>query len=243
MTMLLIIVGSYASAVTLVLIYVLIAGRASNLESLPDLKPQVGKNGDIIWSYNIAKNDVPSGHVLSLGQSRRFGNIKVTPIKVTRGIVKFEHYTGQKEMARDPSAPVLKLWVKFENVSRDQTIAPLDAYLLFTRKSINLGETIQANGFVAAEPDRRLGKSVSRLFDMPVHSEHRMIGQNLNRELPPGETLQTFIPSEEDALNLKGDLVWRFQFRKGYSRAKLGVTTLIDVRFKSSDIKEERGTT
>ena len=54
--------------------------------------------------------------------------------------------------------------------------------------------------------------------------------------------METFIPSEEDARNLSGDLVWRFQFRKGYNpTSKRGVTTLIDVRFNSKDIKDDRG--
>ncbi len=240
--MLLIIVASYASAVTIVLVYMLIFGRTSNLESLPDLKPPTNKNGDISWQYNQPKNELAPGHVLSLGQSRRFGNVRVTPIKVTRGRVKFEHYSGKREMDRDPSEPILKLWVKFENASRDQTFAPLDSHMLYTRKSINLGQSVQANGFIAVEANRKAGKSLFHMFDTPIQSEFRMIGQNLNRDLEPGGSVETFIPSEEDARNLSGDLVWRFQFRKGYHpTSKRGVTTLIDVRFNSKDITDERG--
>ena len=239
--MLLIIVGSYASAVTLVLVYMLIFSRTSALESLPDLKPPMNKNGEISWQYNPPVNNVAPGHVLSLGQSRRFGNVKVTPLKVTRGPVKFEHYAGLPGAARLPSEPVLKLWVKFENVSRNQTFAPLDPQLLFTRDVRNLGENIRANGFVTTESDRKKGKPLFYFFDIPVLSEFRIIGQNLNRDLAPGESVESFVPSEEDALNLKGDLVWRFQFRKGYHpKSMRGVTTLIDVRFNSKDIVDER---
>lgn len=239
--MLVIIVGSYASAVTLVLAYMLVFGRTSALESLPDLKPPMNKNGDISWQYNPPVNNVAPGHVLSLGQSRRFGNVKVTPLKVTRGPVKFEHYAGQPGAARLPSEPVLKLWVKFENVSRNQTFSPLDPQLLFTRDVRNLGESIRANGFVTTEADRKKGKPLFYFFDIPVLSEFRIIGQNLNRDLAPGDTVESFVPSEEDALNLKGDLVWRFQFRKGYHpKSMRGVTTLIDVRFNSKDIVDER---
>ncbi len=239
--MLLIIVGSYASAVTLVLVYMLIFSRTSALESLPDLKPPMNKNGEISWQYNPPVNNVAPGHVLSLGQSRRFGNVKVTPLKVTRGPVNFEHYAGLPGAARLPSEPVLKLWVKFENVSRNQTFSPLDPQLLFTRDVRNLGESIRANGFVTTEADRKKGKPLFYFFDIPVLSEFRIIGQNLNRDLAPGDTVESFVPSEEDALNLKGDLVWRFQFRKGYHpKSMRGVTTLIDVRFNSKDIVDER---
>jgi hypothetical protein len=240
--MLLIIIGSYASAITIVLVYTLISSRTSALESLPDLKPPVNKNGDISWKYNPPMNDVPWGHVLALGQSRRFGSIKVTPTRVTRGKVQFEHYSGKAGLARDPSDTVLKLWVKFENVSRDQSVIPLDSHVLYTRRSVNLGESIQANGFITLEANRKTGKSLFYLFDTPVLSEFRMVGQDLNHELAPGESFETFIPSEEDAKGLSGDLVWRFQFRKGHNRqSQRGVTTLIDVRFNSKDITDDRG--
>lgn len=242
-TILLIIVGSYASAVTIVLVYMLIFGRTNDLESLPDLRPPTNKNGDISWKYNPPANNLAPGHVLTLGQSQRFGSLRVTPLKVTRGPLKFEHYTGQPGLARDPSEPVLKLWVKFENVSSDQTFVPLDPWVLFTRNSIDLGRKIQANGFVAEESKRRTPKpSLFYHYDMPIHSEFRIVGQNLNRELGPGDTVETFIPAEEDAGTLAGGLVWRFQFRKGYNRqSKRGVTTLVDVQFKSGDIKSENG--
>lgn len=239
--LLLIIVGSYASAVTIVLVYMLIRGQSSALESLPDLVPVVGKNGELSWTYSPPMNDVAPGHVLALGQSRRFGNVKVTPLKVTRGIVQFEHYSGEARLARDPTQPVLKLWVRFENVSHDQTFAPLDRHVLFKRNSINLGQKIQANAFVTVEAERKKGKSLFYIFDMPVLSEFRMVGQNLDRSLQPGESLETFLPSEEEARELNGDLVWRFQFRKGYHpTSRRGVTTLIDVRFNSDEITDER---
>lgn len=240
LTILLVVIGSYASAVTIVLIYMLLFSRASALESLPDLIPAKNKSGDISWKYNPPKNDVAPGHVLSLGQSQRFGSLRVTPLKVTRGPLRFEHYSGQPGSSRDPSGPVLKLWVKFENISRDQSFVALDPHLLYTRKSINLGESIQANGFVTTETARRAGGPLHYIFDTPILSEFRIVGQNLNRTLEPGDTVEAFVPSEEEASRLSGDLVWRFQFRKGYNpKSFRGVTTLIDVRFNSNDIQDD----
>jgi hypothetical protein len=67
-----------------------------------------------------------------------------------------------------------------------------------------------------------------------------MVGQKLGHKLGPGESMVTFIPSDEEATALKGDLVWRFQFRKGYNRRSYrGVTTLIDVRFNSREITDD----
>jgi hypothetical protein len=238
----LVVVGSYASCMTIVVLYMLIRGQASNLESLPDLAPPRGENGQLSWRYNPPKNNVASGHVLTLGQSRRFGSVNVTPLKVTRGSVKFEHFLGDAGMTREPTPPVLKLWIKFENVSRNQKFAPVDPYLLFTRKSGGMGDPIQANSFIATLENQRQGTPDSNVFEMSKESEFRMVGQNLSVDLEPGEKLETFIPSDEEATSLSGDLVWRVQFRKGYNpSSKRGVTTLIDVRFNSRDVKDERG--
>jgi hypothetical protein len=159
--MVLVVVGSYASCMTIVVLYMLIRGQASNLESLPDLAPPRGDNGQLSWKYNPPKNNVASGHVLSLGQSRRFGSVNVTPLKVTRGSVKFEHFLGEAGMTREPTPPVLKLWIKFENVSRNQKFAPVDPYLLFTRKSGGMGDPIQANSFIATLENQRKGNRIT----------------------------------------------------------------------------------
>lgn len=241
--LMLIVVASYASAVTIVLVYLLFIARNNALESLPDIKPPSGKKGEFAWKYIPPKSNVAPGHVLALGESRRFGNVKVTPLKVTRGIARFEHFSGQPGMDRIPTNPLLKLWVKFENVSRDQPFVPLDAYLLFTRDDGNLGDSVKANCFVGLESDRKQGKMPYTHFDrLAVTSEFRIIGQNLDHVLNPGESMETFIPSEEAASTLDGDLVWRVQFRKGLNPSSLrGVNTLIDVRFSSKDIQEEQG--
>ncbi|MEK6257687.1 MAG: hypothetical protein AABP62_03620 [Planctomycetota bacterium] len=237
--LLLLVVGSYASAITIVLIYLLAAGRTHQLESLPDLKPPM-KKGEVSATFYSPKNDLPAGHVLKLGQSQRFGSVLVTPVRVTRGPVKFEHYSGKSALERTDTQPLLKLWLKFENVSLDQTFSPLDDLLIFKRSTQNKGEKVFANNFLVAAENRKLTRSVFHVYDMPPHSEFAIIGQKLDTELPPGETWQTFVPSEEEALELKGDLVWRVHIRKGYHPKSLrGVTTLIDVVFHSNDIADD----
>lgn len=240
---LLLVIGSYASAVTIALIYVLAFGRTHQLESLPDVKPPM-KKGEIAVTFYSPKNELPRGHVLKLGESQRFGNVRVTPVKVTRGPVRFEHYSNQNNFKRDDTQPVLKLWLKFENASRDQTFSPLDSLLVFKRTTQNLGEKVFANNFLGTVEDRKLARSLFYVYDLPVHSEFSLVGQKLDTELSPGDTWQTFVPSEESAVELKGDLVWRVHIRKGHHPKSLrGVTTLIDVVFNSSDITEDRETT
>ena len=239
--LLLLVVGSYASAITIILIYLLVFGRAHPLESLPDLKPLVNEKGEVVLKgYISPKNDLPVGHVLKLGQSQRFGSVRVTPVKVTRGTVKFQHTSGKSALEFADTEPLLKLWLKFENVSQDQTFSPLDDLLVFKRGKDSRSKKVSAQNFLSMAGNRKLAKSIFRVYDLPPDLEFAMIGQKLDTKLPPGETWQTFVPSEEEAVELKGDLVWRVHIRKGYHPTSLrGVTTLIDVQFNSQDISNE----
>jgi len=239
----LIYVASYACAITLALIYILfIAGPSIHeLESLPDLLPPVNKDGEVGLRVAPPDADVAPGHVLSLGESRRFGNVVVTPLRVTRGPLQFVHYNGQTTAVRRPdSAPVLKLWLRFENVSAKQTFAPLDGTLVFKRIYRDQGTTVATNNFFCEVSQRRPGGELHHVFDMPVESEWKIAGLDLGKPLAPGESAEFFIPGDEGVSEVSGDMVWRVQFRKGHNSASgNGVTTLIDVRFRSSDVSAD----
>ncbi len=237
-----IIVLSYVSAATLLLLYlfyVIGSSKAHNLESLPDLEPPM-KDGQIGMRTAPVNASVAPGHELQLGESQRFGNLKVTPLRITRGAVTFAHAFGAKGGVRQPSQPVLKLWVRFENVSRDQTFAPLSAPLLYKRILTKNGR-FQTNNFLVAEADRKKkSPEVSYVFDMPEFSEFVMEGQNLGKALAPGESLETYIPAEEGVELSDGMWTWRFQFRKGYHpKSFRGVTTLVDVQFEPDAVTDD----
>jgi hypothetical protein len=75
---------------------------------------------------------------------------------------------------------------------------------------------------------------------MPEFSEFVIVGQDLDRDVKPGETWDTFIPSQDGIVDLHGDCVWRVQFRKGYHAGTgRGVTTLVDVKFDPQEIVDE----
>jgi hypothetical protein len=51
-----------------------------------------------------------------------------------------------------------------------------------------------------------------------------------------------YIPTEEAGLDqLTGELVWRLHFRKGYSPAGYGVTTVVEIAFDSLQIQGAAG--
>jgi hypothetical protein len=79
------------------------------------------------------------------------------------------------------------------------------------------------------------------MFDLTPSGNWLLKGENLDRELVPGQVLETFVPTTPEQIDsLSGDLVWRVHFRKGYNRTSFrGVTTLIEVLFNRSDIVDE----
>ena len=241
---------TYAIAATIMvalLLYAKYQGDPHQLESLPDLKPPI-KNDEIALQLVPENASLPPGHTLQLGgPGRRFGNVMVTPLRVTRSPLEFEHYTGDSSKTRAPSEDVLKLYLKFENVSDDQTFEPLDQKLLLTRVSGNSPDVpLRANNFVCRVDQKRPDGQRVLVYDMPPSWEWNLKGQNINREqtpqnLAPGESFETYVATDEQGIDaLKGDLVWRLQIRKGYNpKSHRGVTTLIDIVFNSDQIQSE----
>ncbi|MEI8021744.1 MAG: hypothetical protein WCH39_26275, partial [Schlesneria sp.] len=232
--LLLLIVGSYASLITIYAAYLTLLGRTHQLESLPDLKTVPQQGGRAIVPR--PENELPKGHELRIGQSQRYGNIRVTPLRVTRGPISFKYFKDVPENERAPSDPVLKLWLKFENVSEQQIITPIDSTLMYFQRGHS---PVISYNVIFRDIDRKKkdGLFFYNFDRLPPESEWRIVGQDANRELLPHEEYETFIPSQESVELPDGEVIWRVHFRKGHGpQTGNGVTTLIDVRFDSNDI-------
>ena len=237
---------SYASLVTIAFAYYFWMTSNFNphvLENLPDVEPQKNKNGSI-QSLLIPENaEMPRGHTLNLGESRRFGDVVVTPLRVTRGSIKFVSYDkslSQRNL-KPSSKDLLKLWLKFENVSKNITVQPLGRKLTFKRGMDSNGSKLRANHFVCQLNDKMQGENIFLLYDLAVDDVWDLKDQNIDRELKPGESLETYLPSDEESIGkLTGELIWRVHFRKGHHAQSLrGVTTLFEVQFSDKDITQE----
>jgi hypothetical protein len=231
----LILLISYASAMTIAVIFLLLERQNAGPDrhQLEDLRDPVDEDGNV----RIFRRDseLPPGHVLTIGESRQFGHIRVEVLRVTREPVEFTHYSGDAGRTQAESPPVLKLWLKLTNTSADQQIAPLDALLLYKREMNTKGELV-SNTFLAPV-GRELEGPVVFNFPIAASSEWDLAGQNLSQRLAPGESRETYIPSDTEGIGqLSGELVWRLQLRKGYAPSGKGVTTLVDFRFHSRDI-------
>ena len=184
---------------------------------------------------------MPDGHDLKIGESQTFGNIKVTVSKVTRGPIQFVHHSRKADEMRLPSSPVLKLWLKFENVSKEQEIPPLDSQLLFSRRGKTRFEW-RANQFVCREEDKaNTDKRKVYIYDHNFQSPWDLANLSLEKPLKPKESREYYVPSGENDLELlNGSLLWRVHFRKGYGPKGRGVTTIFEVHFDAKEIKDEQ---
>ena len=234
---------SYTSAVTIGFLYLFFhlmnhKDADYGLESLPDVAP-LKKGVSILLVPERA--EMPDGHDLKIGESQTFGNIKVTVSKVTRGPIQFVHHSRKADEVRLPSSPVLKLWLKFENVSKDQEIPPLDSQLLFSRRGKTRFEW-RANQFVCRENDKaNTDKRKVYIYDHNFQSPWDLANLSLEKPLKPKESREYYVPSGENDLELlDGSLLWRVHFRKGYGPKGRGVTTIFEVHFDAKEIRDEQ---
>jgi hypothetical protein len=130
---------------------------------------------------------------------------------------------------------VLKLWLRFKNVSEDQRIAPLDNELVFYRHPDNKRKNgVIANNFVCPADQKSETGNLVLVYDHNVDDDYDLKGQPFGTELGPGEEMDVYIPTEPYGWeNLEGPLLWRVHFRKGYSPKNYGVTTILEVAFPS----------
>lgn len=237
-------VVSYSSAVTLAALYLAWqlmngAGSSSQLESLPDIKPRL-EDGQVLKTLVPEGAAMPLGHTLALGETRRFGNLEVTPLKVTRGPVKFEFFQKDGSKTRPDGDEILQLWMRFKNVSSDQEIAPLDELVYYRVPGYEDGELDRANTFVCARSEKKKDGHRVLAYEWNDADVWNLRGQDVEFAIPPGETTETYVPTTEEGiselLSSEGPLVWRVHFRKGYSPKRYGVTTVVEVNFDKSDI-------
>ena len=234
-----VLVASYASAVTIALIWLVMTQQSHSLESLPDVRTLA--DDELVFAGLDV--ELPAGHKLSLGESQRFGDIKVTPLRVTREPIQFEHFQNPELTPPAPTDPVLKLWLEFENVGSEIAFPPFDVALMTKRVADTTDPANdRANTFLARTDEARSLDSVSlNYFHLPG-SEWNLAKQS-SGPLSPGSKCVTYVAGNAEDLSrlleTPGTLNWRVQIRKGVNEeSRRGVTTLVDVVFSTDDIGE-----
>lgn len=228
---------SYASAMTLIALFLFMKGNQPttnpHLESLPDVAPE--PMGEL--SYVPVEAQLPEGHTLKIGEKQRYGNILVEPIRVVREPIQFSHYDPTSRLTRPASDPVIKMWLRFTNLSDEQKIAPLDGDLLLRWVTNSAQQREYSNQYLFAEGASQSSDEIST-YRHSKTSDWDLLDQQLGHVLEPGESFETYIASTEELpTELPQRLNWRFQFRKGYSPSGNGVTTLVDIAFNKDEIE------
>lgn len=236
-------VAGYAVALTLLFMALLLSGRLSlfgnpTLESLPDLRPLAPNE----FRKVPEEASLPDGHVMLLGESRRFGDVVVTPVRVTSEPLMFQAFDSGAPEDKLTTKPVLRLWLTFENVG-EYAFPPFDAGLMSHRTPPDSkDESTAANSFLTVGIPAGEKPSTRMLnFLQSMENYFVITGHNAGKVINPKESVTTFVASSEDIIHLKTDdgtsFVWRIQFRKGVNVSSgNGVTTLIDVRFSGADL-------
>ncbi|MEQ9407974.1 MAG: hypothetical protein RIK87_09625 [Fuerstiella sp.] len=237
------IIAGYAAALTLLFILLLLTGRLSlsgshPLESLPDIRPlQPGEFKVVPETASL-----PALHRLALNESRRFGDVVVTPLKVTREIVRAVS-PARPDAAPEPrtDSPVLKLWFQLENAADDIAFAPWDVGLMSHRSpEFTDDDTTVANSWLKVAGS---GDTETRVLNFlhSADSQYQLVDQHSGQVLAPGEAVTTYIACGEQVQHVSAEADnyrWRLQIRKGIHRdSHQGVTTLIDIHFTADDIQ------
>ncbi len=166
--------------------------------------------------------ELPASHVLKIGEARRFGNYELNQSR--SHVVRRNWFITPETVsgAATKTSPVLRLWSS-SRTSR-QTSHSLRSITIWFFLRNDSG--VRANNNFLVERSRKpAGGPLALTFD---HNrlQHDFAGQNLGRQLGPGESIEAYYPtSEEEFDNLRGDLIWRVQLRKGLGPSGHGVTT------------------
>lgn len=236
-------VAGYAAALTLLFILFWLTGRLQlsgrhPLESLPDIKPlQPGEFQKIPEEAAL-----PPLHDLQLGETRRFGDIEITPTRVTREVLTASNPARRNSTAEpQTSGPVLKLWFTAKNVSDEAVFAPWDLGLMCLRSpEYSVADSTLANSWLKADPESDAPKRILNYMH-PPGSVIQLSDQNSGRKLKPGEAAEFYVACAEDVQHLALDSVdrfqWRIQIRKGISQSGNGVTTMVDFFFGPDQIE------
>jgi hypothetical protein len=189
------------------------------LERLPDDGDHPGashsqqKPGPKMINFKtIPLHALPDRLRVPLGKSITIGDLKLTPQRVELRRIKVQVGSYNPDESTDDS---LVLWLDMENVSRDVVFRPMDAG--FNRKWQGSYESGMPFTFVEMGSQKYYGGPC----DWPTKERIKVVGQNYDQVLLPGEKMQTFVctnPLDHVGAALagyRGPVVYRVRFRRG----------------------------
>jgi hypothetical protein len=205
---------SYASAITLALIWT--AWRSPRVREIPpeapaaENPPTVGRQAGLSRKVGLPE-PVVARHKVALKKPLQVGSLEITPLEVRREKVALQRTNlSGKVDRRDGGKNALVLRLKLRNTSKDTVFAPMDqAYLREQEKEL-------VDSFLETGTGERIYP-----FPLAVESEWSIVGQDFG-ELRPGESRVVTIVSAPDAPGDEaGPFTWRVRLRTGIDRTDI----------------------
>ncbi len=248
---LLVILVPYAMAATVAAVFLFIRGRADYVHPLDSLRDQglyetfAEGRQERVDPTQVREADKDP---ILLGQSRRVGDLEVTPLRVTREPLRYDFFRGAHGFEKGEESLVLHLRLK--NASEKLAFHPNDA-------TFNRMHAPDALSYTFVEIDGR-----PYYGPVPVEESYseRLKGQNFE-ELLPGQSMETIIVATEPAAGSRGagprtalealkavkpdqQLVWRVHLRKGREKVRtqrgsreVWVTTVVPIGFTPAQVQ------
>jgi len=222
-TLFLLLLLSYSSAVTLALFWVLWTGRAFRpADPATNDTRQASVDSNPISSepaLSAPLPPIPAENQTALRQTIRIGDLEVTPSAIVSAPLELVRKIEPPDYRRaDTDSLVLRF--KVTNISNKHVIAPLDRALIQDQSS-----PLDRSFIVTSR-----GRPIS-LFSLAIDSEWLIQGQEFP-VLKPGESAETLVASEgitDD--RMAGEMSWRLRLRTGPYR-----TDVLAVRFTKDDV-------
>jgi hypothetical protein len=226
-----VLVASYASAVTLGLIWVLWSHRAAREGPGVELDPFLSAETRAAAGHRAGQSrkfrpppPLPADRIAALGQPVRLRSLEVTPLEITAGTVILKREIRQRE-ARRGGDDALMLKLRLKNVSGDEVFVPLDEGFLRTR-----AEGVR-DSFIEVGPTQEID-----MFPLAIASEWSIAGQEF-RELNPGEWYETSVVSAPGAagrIEPETTFTWRLRLRVDAENT----TEILGIRCPASAIQK-----
>jgi hypothetical protein len=243
---------SYSVLATLAIIYLRFLQPAPPqpphpLETIPDVGENPGarhqkRPPQVNWNGRQQK-DLPARLLTHLKKPVRVGDIEVTPVAVRRRPIVF---VQRGSTAEREGSLVLLLHVK--NISEDLVFHPMDPWFDRSWKGTTTLDMNKMPFTYLTVCDRRFFGPINRTDQ---EQDERIRGQRYDRELTPGEEMDTFVctnpddPVAEAVESCRQPLLWRVQVRRGLAeaphRGEVSATAVIGVEFTRDEIEGPRG--
>jgi hypothetical protein len=222
----LLLVSSYASALTLGFLWFLLTGRGAppqraaetvTADSAVDLTTRTSVPSRV----GEAPQPLPNHNLVDLGKTLRLGDLELTPLSIAHRSVylyRLEGATGEERESQNS----LVLTLRLTNRSETQVFSPLD------RSFVRDSRAAEDDTYIDSSDGPRIP-----MFHLADESEWSIQDQEFP-VLKPGQTAETIVVSEPvHSTRLAGRLTWRIKLR-----TRTYQTDVAGIRFSAADIGE-----